>query len=247
MAKTARSWKEMRGLSGKAAGRAAAAAVERSVARAQRVGSKRATFARTSSRYRARSDTGPEVKYIDTDVNVSIGDSSDPEIILLNGVAQGSDNTSRIGRKFLMTALQYNLTVSASTTQLATASYVNGKDSIRVAVVYDKQANSAAPTVAQVWNVANNARDPMAVRNVDYIERFTVLCDDLVNINVSATTAQVIQRYQRLALPVHNDGTGATIADLDRGSLYLIMFDQNTSVANECLCEGKFRVSFTDM
>ena len=240
------SYKERRGLIGKNAARASAASVGRSVARALGVGARRVGGGRMP---RARGfDTGPEKKYIDVTYASTIENSGAPMLLLCNGVAQGTDATNRIGRKVMLSSVQYKLLAANTATRLAAgANFNNETDAIRVALVFDKHANGVAPVLSTIWNVNNNSNDPMSIRNPDYVERYQVLLDDWIFLNVNGGTAQTLEKYLKLEHPVRFDGTTNAIADIETGSLYLIAFDQNAAASNQTTIVVKVRVFFTDL
>lgn len=174
-----------------------------------------------------RRGLGPELKTID----ISSGPSTFATagaVLLLNGVATGTDYNTRVGRKILMKALNFKLSCYIN------SACPNG-DIIRCMIVYDSQANGAAPTVANILQTA--AWDsPM---NLDNRDRFSVLYDKYRSVpayNYAAgaiTTGDfnspMFKVYKTLSHDVNFSGTGATVASIATGSVYLLTISFNGS------------------
>lgn len=180
--------------------------------------------------FRGGGGGGKELKTIDTaGVNslVTVGGA----VVLLNGVAQGSDYTDRIGRKTCMKSFFFKFDI-----RLASVSTPTG-EMARALIVYDSQANGAAPTVANILSTAT-ALSPMNLNNRD---RFKVLKDWLIPLEFSVFTAGALTQgspmrhirktYKKLNLDVIFGGTGATVASIQTGSIYLLTIGTVGSVA----------------
>lgn len=237
----------MKSLSGKSSGRAAAQSAVRSAARALGVGTRRATSVRSSNRYRAQRDVGPEVKFVDTNLSGNLLNAGTLSIAWVNGTVQGTGTTQRIGNKIRMTMVQYRLSVAATATELSAANYANATDNVRVALVYDKQSNGANPTVSQIWTTAAGVFDPFASRNLDYIDRYAVLADDVINLNAIRSGAELVERYLKVDLPVRYDASAGAVTDVETGGLFVIAYDQNATATNQADLVGRCRVQYVDM
>lgn len=187
--------------------------------------------------------SGPEPKYCDTTFNTAFGQQEDTDLLV---IAQGSDNTERIGRKITLNKIQYTLSVSASAANLANAALVqNGALNCRVSLVYDKQPNGASATYNFVYLV-NATNSPYTARNLNYIDRFDVLATDNIQINAAGPTAQQIQRYIKCSLETRYDGTGSGIGNIESGNL-LLMFSCDAISGTPATLAGVVRVVYTDM
>ena len=122
---------------------------------------------------------GPERKNIDSNLvgvsgiatPIGLPDWS-PTITLLNGVAQGATEVTRVGRKITMTKITMNWNV-------AMPSAAVGGGSLRFKVVYDKQTNGAAPSILSVFTV-DNFYSHNNLANADrYITLFDHITDPL--------------------------------------------------------------------
>lgn len=141
-------------------------------------------------------------------------------VVLLNGIARGDDIGERTGREVVMRSIQFNGVCAATDVTGAEAT-------CRVVIVYDRQANAAAPTAAQVL-VANNTYAP---RNLENRRRFKILYDETFGVgdritgvaNPGADFAHYIRWYRKLNHPVtFNSGDAGTIADITSGSVYML-------------------------
>jgi len=170
---------------------------------------------------------GPELKTIDV-TSGPAAFATTGAVLLLNGVATGTDYNTRVGRKILLKSMNFKL-----------STYINSAcpngDIIRTMIVYDTQANGAAPTVANILQTV--AWDsPM---NLDNRDRFKVLYDKYRSIpayNYAAgaiTTGDfsspLVKVYKRLSYDVNFSGTGATVGSIATGSVYLLTISFNGS------------------
>jgi len=156
---------------------------------------------------------------------------------LLNGLVPDSTATGRIGRRVSIKSLYVRLAWAAGAAS-------TGSAPLRVLIVYDKQANAAAPAVTDV--VTTDAFTSM--NNISNRDRFVTLCDKLVEpcgVGVSLSVADMF--YKKLNLPVQfNAGTAGTIGDITSGSIY-IMFSQTGNLATSAGAVTWYsRIRYTD-
>lgn len=184
-----------------------------------------------------------ELKTIDTDTILS-DVTSTGGVQLINGIAQGSDFTERIGRKVFLKSLFFRIFVTPS----ATVNSPTGTTT-RLIIVYDCQTNAAAPTVANI--LQNSAYDsPMNLNNRD---RFKVLYDKFVHTSATLYTTGALtagdpiprkfEKFKKLNLDVIFGGTGNTVASITTGSIYALLIN---SINTATQAEGYFRVRFMD-
>lgn len=156
---------------------------------------------------------------------------------LLNGIAQGSSETSRVGRKITMRSLLVNWTFGPAIT-------VQGSANCRLTVVYDKQPNGLIPVTTDIFHVDSHLT-PMLLANSD---RFTVLHNEWVqnpNVNIGGTTIAQMSGsfYVKMLLETMYSGTGATILNINSGALYLLCSSDTGKADVLTYCS---RVRFTD-
>lgn len=174
----------------------------------------------------------PELKVIDIALtNQTVAAAGN--VILLNGVATGTDFTSRIGRKIVLKSLL----LRANSYYTAAVSTQVG-DNVRVMVVCDNQANGAAPAVTDILVAA----DPVSPMNLNNRDRFRVLMDKVINhagavfaagaLTNGSPSMRSIKKYIKLNMESIYSGTGATVGSLASGALYLVLIGFNNNATD---------------
>jgi hypothetical protein len=161
-----------------------------------------------------------EVKYTDTSQASYVANTTGT-ITLINGSAQGDDNTSRSGRmtKMLSVAVDGWASVTDATGTLQQQ---------RILIVWDNAPNGAQPTISTILTAAN----PSAFPNIDYVARFTILKDlkMVFGATTAAFSADPIKQFQ-LAVKLNSNtrfqGTSAAIASIQDGAVYVITLGSN--------------------
>lgn len=182
---------------------------------------------------------GPERKFIDSNGSCSpatlaigassAGDSGTPtnpnSYFLINGISQGTDATTRIGRKIKMKSLQIRWTVSTQlpATGLNPAGLVAGD--VRVLVVYDRQCNGVLPAVTDILQsgTVSCVTSPM---NLNNRERFIVLVDKFFHLDPQGPGSHVFRCYRKIPASaqdvIFNAGNAGTIADIVTGAVIVV-------------------------
>lgn len=183
---------------------------------------------------------GGELKFVDT-TNVTAGAAGSfafSAATLLNGLASGSTATTRVGRKVTMTSLLLRYNVSLAPTSV-------GGSPIRILVVYDKQANAAAPAITDIlltdtFNSANNLSNR---------DRFVTISDFITPcISVAGNYSYAGVIYKRFALEtMFNTGSAGTVGDMTSGSVHV--FSAQTADITTATYEMSMvgRIRFTDV
>lgn len=228
--------------------RKASTLLEKALKRVKYVGEKKVgqlNKRRLMQKYGSKQAKIPEAKFFDNSINVN--PSSAGAVFLLNSLAEGSDNTDRIGRKITINNVQYELVVAASTGDLGNAAtYPESFDCIRVSLVWDKQPNGANPAYGDIYNSTSNLLTPMCLRNINYVDRFEILATDMVNICAAGPNAETIRRYIKTNLDARYQGTGGGIANISSGALFLAYSDANTTGTQLAIINGRVRIKFSD-
>nr|QKI29017.1 Cap [Kummerowia striata CRESS virus] len=144
-------------------------------------------------------------------------------VVLLNGIAQGTDYTNRIGRKVMLKSWLFRISVVPKNT--ASAPY---GDICRIMLLYDCQTNAATPAVTDILNSADyNA--PMNLNNRD---RFKVLADKYVTIasfnyaagalTTGSPTPKQTKIYKKMNYEEIFGGTGSTVGSINTGGLFVL-------------------------
>jgi len=117
-----------------------------------------------------------ELKHKDTST------SSDPTVAgtltLLNDIAQGLTESTRVGDEIYATSIQFRVIMTAGSSATVTTS----ANSTRIIVFWDQQANAAAPTVTDLLDTTAGSAI-IAPYNDDYQKRFKVIYDRTFSIN----------------------------------------------------------------
>jgi len=182
------------------------------------------------------------------DTNLDYNFNTTGTLVLLNGIARGDEISERNGREIMMKSIQITMKSAATAgTGLPQA--------MRALVVYDKQANAAAPTVAQILEGGLDSRVTTRMRNLENRKRFVILMDEVftvgpLGVNVGALGADpnhVLKWYKKVHLPVEfNSGDAGTVADITTGSLYLVTVGDKDSGETDGFGYGMCRIRYTD-
>lgn len=169
----------------------------------------RRSFAAITNMSKFQRPLGVEKKYIDVSTTNAwpATTSTTWTLLLLNGVAQGTSDSTRIGQRIQMSSLQLRM-----------ASPAQANDPIRVRVVYDKQTNAAAPTAT---DILENDNAGGLVQNANS-GRFITLYDKFLHVD-NANGKHIIDEYIKMSLPVIYSGTDATVSSISSGSVYLMI------------------------
>lgn len=186
----------------------------------------------------------PELKFLDLNTNISPTAASVAGVgpFLLNGCAQGSDAVQHIGRKTQMKSLYWIWQGSLAPTTAGTASQ-------RLVIVYDKEAEGAAPTIAAVAQTdIFNADNILAMNNLNNRDRFITLVDEIVECTGTGGPQSFMRKgYRKIDLPVvFNAGAGATVASINTGSVYAVAWQDGKLITAAPLNSLQTRIRFTD-
>lgn len=161
-----------------------------------------------------------EKKVIDVDPG-NLNVTTTGTVTLINGVATGTDFTDRVGRKIIMRSVYVRGIIFPD-------DFSTLNSLARIMLVYDMQANGAAPAITDILKSATS----VSQLNLNNRDRFRVLMDKqwvLGAIDNTATqsvagspTVHALKKFTRLNHEVLFNGTGATVASIATGALYLV-------------------------
>lgn len=157
---------------------------------------------------------------------------------LLNGVATGATAITRQGRRITMKSLYVIWEGSMAATSA-------GASALRLLIVYDKQANAAAPVATDV--LASDAIYDM--NNLSNSRRFVTLMDKTIDsVGTGGPQSWFLKEYKKLNLITEfNTGTAGTIADITSGSVYAFVWQNGNLITAAPTNALKVRIRFTDM
>lgn len=200
-------------------------------------------YTRTVGAYRRSLPSSNEKKYFETGL-ASVADLSAGLIVpSLNLIPQGTTDKTRIGNK--VTIRNINMRFVASIDNQTAITMANGI--LRVILYVDKQANGAAATVADLISVANVT----GFRNMDQVDRFTILKDKVYTIEpkcANATSTSTADRMYKISkkvnIPVHFSSTTGAITEVRSNNIGILLFGNFNSV--NFAQTGLARIKFTD-
>lgn len=209
---------------------------------------KKSSKSKYPSKYFEKGSNISESKYITTIINTAVPDSTAYYSILLNGIAQGVAQNQRIGQKVKNTTIQLTLIGSDSLTDIV--AFQNGNNQpivIRVALVHDKMSGQALPNLADVWELNATNVDPMALRNQQFIEKYSVLMDRTYMLDQVESSCFKLQEFLKVGLETHYTGTTASVTSVSSGTISLFMWSNVASITGQApVVEGFVRVKYTD-
>lgn len=197
-------------------------------------------------KYRDPTAKIPETKYVDTLLNYATATTTTG--LVLNIVAEGSDNNQRIGKSIRMKSIHLRATVGGNLAVLAeNANYPLEANTFRLLIVNDKQCNSGLPNVGQVLDTQTTPNDvfnPFKSRNMVWLDRFDVLMDEMCTVCLSGPNAVQVDRYIKIDLPSKFVDDTATYPASN--GLFFWAIDMNQDVGNSCDIIGSIRVNYFD-
>lgn len=142
----------------------------------------------------------------------------------LCAIAQGTDNTNRIGRVVKLSSVSLRYSVS-----LYSVDYSVRPAPTRVILFVDYAVNGTTPT----WtDIMSDNTQPFSHANLGKKGRFRILRNDVFtmpfvsaetgNVHTSEPSVVTREHYVKLDHPMTFTGTGSTDADVDSGQVYLM-------------------------
>lgn len=180
-------------------------------------------------------------KYVETkyhDASDTDDVTTTPTISLLNGLSPGSGMDNRIGRVITMKSLLLQARLNLESSALDQAG--------RFLVVYDKQANGAAPGITDIL-VSSSV---VSLKNLNNRNRFVILMDRTIDMNNlgGGLRSYSFKEYINLKnfTTVYNAGTDGTITDIVTGSLFMVYLGTVAAGTVDTDCLINQRLAFTD-
>lgn len=207
--------------------------VRRSVRKSTRRPRRVANYRR--SRY-ARRVLAPEQKSVVTAASIQIDNGG--TIQYVSNVTKGTTDQTRVGNKIVLKSLWLKSCIRTPTT--AADQYV------RVVVIEDKKPSGALPTWTTIWNTVN----PYSFRNEDYITRFRIWHDRMINVNRPSESDSLIPHnwYRKTFRPIfYNDGVAGTVADCQQSAFYIGVIGSEVNGSTDAYLDYNFKITFTDV
>lgn len=218
---------------------------------------------------------GIERKYFDLTWNaepIDNDEANDPNIIspsvagtttgtaagAMNVMREGSGSTNRIGRKVTMDSISLNGTLDFFTTAQSGDWFDSA--GVVLAMVVDHQPNGVVPTFSDIYDFNNSnpqGAAPYMYRNMEHIDRFTVLCTDCVNPGFTPVFAdgesnqfQIVPNSRPTfsmswtgSMDVVYKANAGTFADIVTNAVYLVAYNAHHATLPVHF-DGKGRIRF---
>lgn len=184
-----------------------------------------------------RPNNRPESKFVDATFNSVNGCSTTGALSLLNGIAQGLTDSGRIGNKITIKSIYIKMSVVVGTVYGAW----------RVLVIVDKQASGVAPSLGLAG--VNSFITEISTRghvDLNNRSRFVILKDIKGSTTPTDRPSVNFNWYKKLDMPVIFEGTGATIASISSGSIYVVCMGDNTAGVTCPSLYVHSRIRYTD-
>lgn len=195
-----------------------------------------------STAYAVKKLLNVEHKYVDYALNQNVGYDA-PIYLLLNGIAQGDGATTRDGNSVKMEYVDLNLTL-----QNATAS----DRTVRIMLVQQKDVNGLAPVISEILQDSATQYAPLSHYNRDQINNYRVLYDRRFS-TADVTSDKAIKQInikrkfgKDSTAKIRFDGVLATVANMSKNSLYLIVTSDNVFATNPPTLKAKSRLTYLD-
>lgn len=225
----------------------------------RRIGRRR-TYRRRFARRRFRRNLTrvgigrPERKFIDTYLSSNAIPQSAITITpqLLTGVAQGTDNNQRIGRKIMLTNIQIrwvlNGVATGETTPIDT-------DLVRILIVRDLQYTGVnPPTLGDVLEDSGTSSSNFFVAfndlKVQGNQRFRTMYDKIFAISTGTGQnyqLKYVKYYKKMRREIDFNGIASAPSSGGRNAIWLFMFKYANVATAVVTTDTAIRVRFTDV
>ncbi len=184
-----------------------------------------------------------EVKYVDSDFGgFRIQPTGTAVTLLVNGIAEGVARNQRIGERVSLKMLELRLNFFKDAAQ------PESSEQLRFLVIWDRQPNGGLATVGNIFEnigTANSVANMLSPFDINNSKRFQILLDRTFTLNDGDMTGKSV--HWRVPLrhktPQYN-GAGATIAQVNTGSLLMLPLGAESVVGTEALLNGQVRLTF---
>ena len=165
---------------------------------------------------------------------VASGFNTTGYITIINGVAQGTGPSDRIGTKSVYQSITLKGTVTTGATPTSSA--------FRWAIVWDNQPNGVFPTVSDIFtNVSCRGLNNLANR-----ERFVILADKFGYVEAGGANQKPVKFYRKIKLETIFSGSTNSITSISSGAMYAVLLGELPAGVAAPVSNFTTRVRFTD-
>lgn len=173
----------------------------------------------------------PEVKMATSTVSTTITEAGAVGSIV--DIAEGDDYNQRTGRQILMKSLEFRNIIYCNA--------LGVRQSVRFMLIADKGYTGIAPVIADVLESAPYVYS-LRASSPQNLNRFTVLFDKLVDVDITADQIQHYRKLKRFNRKMVFDGTLSTSPN--SGAIFALYVSDVT--ANPPTLNSMMRIRFTD-
>ncbi len=188
---------------------------------------------------------GGELKFFDLDLDDAVIAAAGGLTDSINKIAQGTTESTRIGRKCTIRSINWRFAVTLPETNLGSSAV----DTVRVILYLDKQANGATAAITDILETA----DYQSFNNLGNKSRFRTLMDRSFDLTAMAgggdgTTedygATIITDsfFKKVNLPIEFDSTAGAITEIKSNNIGVLLLSKNGKAG----FASKIRVRFSD-
>lgn len=161
-----------------------------------------------------------------------------------NHINQGTGESQRIGRRVTIRSIAWKYTIRFIPNQAP----LNTDDTVRIILYWDRQANGATASVADILEDA----DYNSFYNLVSQNRFRILMDRKYNMNPTGTgdgtttdvfgTAKEGRFYKKCSIPIEYSSSSGVMTEIRSNNIGILMISR---AVNLCSMEGIMRLRFT--
>lgn len=188
--------------------------------------------------YRKRAFKRMEFKSFDVTGALSMVLDSTGQVDVLNTMARGTDINERVGRQVNIKSIEIKA-VSKSTAATGT------RQECLTMLVWDKDPDGVLGTIASMLNTVN----VNSARNLSNRDRFVVLKSwrYIIYPDTLPNNSRTLRYYRKRNLQTtYNAGNAGTIADIQKGALYLVTLGENVAGVTAGAMTYQCRIRYLD-
>lgn len=149
----------------------------------------------------------------------------------LTNMAQGTDETTRVGNGILVKSIQGRFSLEASS-----------PNRVRMIIVRDMQCNGVNPTLNQVLEDATNFNSPLNIISGNAEARFSVIADKVFTLHANQPIISDTY-YTKTMIHVNYLGSSNQITDLGQNQIFVFIIKE---VDNSVLHTAYWRTRYID-
>lgn len=196
-----------------------------------------------------------EVKYLDTEIDMAPYTAT-PATELINYMAQGLTNITRIGNDINITSLKFRVILDRPQATYSAALGELAPVSIRILLVRDRDGYNATLSPNEI--LSNTTNDVTRFRNPDYTRRYNILYDNVYILNPelsSAGTSAVftingkkmyLEYFKKFKKSLNVKFAAATAISATNDQFWLLAYSDAPVALNAPTIKGIVRLNYTD-